>query len=309
MFSSKPSPSPRGVPLGDLQSALKGTTLKVSREGDVLIVKHEQFVTRVEVSAPETAETVDGKISAIMTIRTEFPPELSGLLQMPGLIGVANRMATLGALTLDEGKIFVGSRLTLYEGDDAWKVQFGLILFAVIGAADSMMDATFTEKPPRQTGPSKWTEKDFNFVKSYLSRICVSTTGGLGLTAEFGIRNGEISAAAGHHYTALWQMFADQPHPQFGSGLFCMLTMPHDIDDEASLEKVLAELNRLEMQGNDLPPHFGAWCGGGSGTNPTYVSFLPNALHGPDNVALNMSVWAKSRAQMADTMLRTMGIR
>ena len=77
------------MPLGDLQSALKGTTLKVSREGDVLIVKHEQFVTRVEVSAPETAETVDAKISAIMTIRTEFPPELSGLLQMPGLIGVA----------------------------------------------------------------------------------------------------------------------------------------------------------------------------------------------------------------------------
>lgn len=308
MVSDNPSLSPRGVPLGDLQAVLKGTTLKVSRVGDTLIAKHEQFTTRVEVSAPETAETVDGKISAIVSIRTDFKPELSALLQMPGVIGVANRMATLGALTQDEGKVFVGSRLTIYEGEDAWKIQFGLILFAVIGATDSIMDATFSQKPPRQAGQSKWTGKDFDFVKSYLSRICVCTTGGLGLTAEFGLRTGEVSAIAGHSHTALWQMFADQPHPQFGSGLMCILTMPQDIDDETDLDNVLANLNRFEMQGNDLPPHFGAWCRGASGTNPAYVSFLPNSLHGPDNVALNISVWGMSRAQMADTMLRTMGI-
>jgi hypothetical protein len=64
-----------------------------------------------------------------------------------------------------------------------------------------------------------------------------------------------------------------------------------------------AELNRLEMQGNDLPPHFGAWCRGVRDTNPAYVSFLPNVLHGTNGIAVNMSFWAMSRAQMADVML------
>ena len=225
---------------------------------------------------------------------------------------MVNSMATLGAVTADKGKHFVGSRLTVYEGEDAWKVQFGLILFSVIAAADTIMGATqkmFTEAPPRESGPSAWTEGDFEFAKSYLSRVCVCTTGGLGLTAEFGIRAGEVSAAAGHHYTALWQMIADQPHPEIGSGLFCLLNMPHEISDKDKLDKLIAELNRLEMQGNDLPPHFGAWCRGRRDTNPAYVSFLPDALHGSDGIALNMSIWAMSRAQIADAMLRTMGVR
>ena len=42
MFFKKPSPTPRGVPLGDLEEALKQTTLKSSRNGDTLVVKHER---------------------------------------------------------------------------------------------------------------------------------------------------------------------------------------------------------------------------------------------------------------------------
>jgi hypothetical protein len=38
MFSKKPSPSPRGVLLDDLEDALKPTTLTSSREGDTLVV-------------------------------------------------------------------------------------------------------------------------------------------------------------------------------------------------------------------------------------------------------------------------------
>lgn len=81
----------------------------------------------------------------------------------------------------------------LLGGEDAWKVQFGLLLFSVIAATDTIMDTTrkmFTEEPPRESEPSAWVERDFEFAKSYLSRFCVCTTGGLGLTAEFGIREG-----------------------------------------------------------------------------------------------------------------------
>ena len=54
MFSRKPSPTPRGVPLGELEMALKPTTLKTSREGDTLLVRHESAVTRVEKASDAT---------------------------------------------------------------------------------------------------------------------------------------------------------------------------------------------------------------------------------------------------------------
>jgi hypothetical protein len=48
-------------------------------------------------------------------------------------------MATLGALTSEKGRCFVGSRLTIYEQENAWKVHLGLLLFSVIGVADSFL--------------------------------------------------------------------------------------------------------------------------------------------------------------------------
>lgn len=312
MFFRKPPAAPRGVPLGDLEAALKPTTLKASRDGDTLIVRHERMVTRVEVGAPETAETIDGTISAIVTIKTELPSEFSKFFSKPAFVSVINSMATLGAVTEENGQYFIGSRLTVYEGEDAWNVQFGLMLFSVIASADTIIGATrkmFTQEASRPTGKSAWTEADFELARSYLSQVCVCTTGGLGLTAEFGIRTGQVSAVAGHHYTALWQMKTDQPHPEMGSGLFCLLTMPHEVEDTGRLDRILGELNRLEMQGNDLPPHFGAWCRGRRETNPAYVSFLPNSMHEANGIAVNMSIWAMSRAQIADSMLLTLGIR
>jgi hypothetical protein len=83
MFFRKPSPSPRGVPLGDLEACLKPTTLKTSREGDTLIVRHERLITRVEVSAPENPETEDRRIGAIVTIKTQLPNELASSLISP----------------------------------------------------------------------------------------------------------------------------------------------------------------------------------------------------------------------------------
>lgn len=312
MFFKKPSPTPRGVPLGRIEEALKQTTLRASRERDTLVVKHERFVTRVDVLAPETAETVDGKISAIVTIKTELPSEFQNLLTRPAMVSISNSLATLGAVTEEKGKYFVGSRLTVYEDEDAWNVHIGLIFFSLIGSADTIMAAmrrVFTKEDSRSTAISAWTEEDFEFTKSYLSHGCVCTTGRLGLTAEFGLHDGQISSLAGHHSTALWQMKADQSHPEMGSGLFCLLNMPHEIPNNDQLDNVLAELNRLEMQGNDLPPHFGAWCRGGRDTNPAYVSFLPNALHSTNGIAVNMSFWAMSRAKMANVMLRTLGFR
>ena len=309
MFFQKPSPKPRGVPLDDLEAALAPTTLNATRKWDTLIVLNDNLTTRVEVGAPENPDAGDAVISAIVTIKTQLPSQLAALTGKPGLANMVNRMATLGAVTEENGQFYIGSRLTVYEDENAWDVQFGLILFTIIAAADTMLGAmrrTFSSEPPRKSEPSSWTEQDFNFAQEQLSRLCVCTLGGLGLTAEFGLRSGELSAAVGDRHTALWQMMADQPHPEMGSGLFCLLNMPQTFEDEKKLSSVLTELNRMEMKGHDLPPHFGAWCVGGRQNNPAYVTFLPNALHSSRGIALSMSIWAMTRAQIADAMLRTM---
>ncbi len=87
--------------------------------------------------------------------------------------------------------------------------------------------------------------------------------------------------------------------------LVCLLQMPHQAPDEPRLLAILNQLNQAEMAADDRPPHFGAWCRGrlANGSNPAYVAFLPNVLHSHDGLALNASLWAERRAQIADAML------
>ena len=311
MLFKKTNPSPRGFLLKDLEDALATTTLKVTKNGDTLIVQHEQLTTRVEVIPPANPESENGPISAVITIKTPLSEQVTDILNQPGSISNFNSMASLGAVTEENGQCFIGSRLTVYEGEDAWNIQFPLILFSIIGGVDSILGAIgrmFTNEPP-QRGATEWTEVDFEFVQSQLSNICFCNAGGMGLSAEFGLKSDAVSAIAGHHETALWQIMGEQPHPELGGGLFCLLQLPYEIADENKLHRVINELNRMEMAPNDLPPHFGAWCQGNSGNNPAYVSFLPNALHGVDGIALNVSIWAMHRAQWADAMMVMLGAR
>jgi hypothetical protein len=168
------------------------------------------------------------------------------------------------------------------------------------------MRRTFGGQPPRG-GDSEWSEQDFEQVQSYLSRICLCTKGSSGLTAEFSLAAGVVSAVAENRETALFQLLSDQPHPELGGGLFCLLQMPQRIGDPKKLQNICAHLNQLEMEATDLPPHFGAWCERKLGGNPAYVSFLPNSLHNVSGIALNTAFWAANRANRANRMLVSMG--
>ncbi len=311
MFFKKPDPTPRGVPLADLEAALEPTTLRTTRKGDTLIVKHEKLTTHIEVMAPANIEHETDPISAIVTLKTALPREFSQIAKSPELISSINSMASLGAVTEENGQYFIGSRLTVFEGEEAWNVQFPLILFTVIGGIDSILGASrriFTNEPPKD-GISDWSEADIELVVSYLSRISFCNGGGQRLTAEFSLKPDAVSAMAGDHDTALWQIMSDQPHPELGGGLFCLLQLPHQIEDGEKLDRIIGDLNRMEMAPHDLPPHFGAWCRGNMGNNPAYVSFLPNALHSAEGIAINVSIWAAHRAQWADAMLASLGVR
>jgi hypothetical protein len=274
--------NPHGVPLDELLAMLEPTSIDASIKGDTLVARHEHYTTRVDVVSAEDPDSENGPIQAVVRVTTTLPEQLAELFQSPESAVMMNNFAALGALSVSDGAVHIGSRLTIYEAEDAWRtLHCPLLLFTIIGGAEAIlggMRRTFSQEAPRD-GKSHWTESDFHQVEQYLSQISVCTTGGLGLTAEFGLSDGEISAAAGHSKTALFQEMADQPHPELGAGLFCLLQMPHRLADERRLQQVCLQLNTMEMAAHDLPPHFGAWCEGGLGNNPAYVSFFPNALY------------------------------
>jgi hypothetical protein len=309
-WNKKSEPRRQDGPLDGLELALASTNLKVQRSGNTLRIDHGNYATTIDVVMPTNPHSPNGPIKYVFQIRTALPPELAPVFARPEATVAMNSMATLGALTTENGRTYIGSRLTVYEAEQAWNIQAPLILLSAIAGGDSLFGAirrAFSGESGRNTG-SAWTANDFAQVHAYLSKMCVCNPGDDGFTAEFGIRAGSGTAITGDHHTALWTMNTDQPHPEAGGGLFCLLQMPHQIDDEARRNQAIARLNQMEMVPGDLPPHFGAWCCGNVG-NPAYISFLLNDLHDVSGIAVNMSIWAMVRANWASGMLASMGIR
>ncbi len=313
-WNNKSEPSPLGVELGDLMLMLQPTSIKVSLKGSTLVAHHQHYTIRIEVVSPEYRESENGAIRAVVRMITDLPKPILDMFKgkETEIATMLNAFAGLGAVYSEAGEVRIGSRLTIYEAEDAWQtLHLPLLMITTICGTEAILGAfrrTLTNEVQR-SGPSKWTEGDMAQVEDYLSRICVCTTGGLGLTAEFGLTEDAVSAAAGDHKTALFQLRADQPHPELGGGLFCLLQMPHQIRDEKRLQQVCLQLNNMEMAAHDLPPHFGAWCPGKLGNNPAYVSFYPNALHSAKGIAVNAAFWAMNRAQWANAMLASLGVR
>jgi hypothetical protein len=312
-WNKKADPSPQGVHLGQLQAMLSPTTIKTSLKKNCLLAQHEHYTVRIEVAPPKAKQSPNGPIRAVVRLITELPAPLQKIFaaDQDTTVATFNSFASLNALYTDGGKVVAGSRLTVYEEEDAWSsLHLPLLLFTTISGVEPIFGAlrrTFGQEESRG-GESDWGQEDLDQIESVLSRISVCTTGDLGLTAEFPLGSGAVSAAHGDRQTALYQVMADQPHPEAGGGLFCLLQMPHQVADEEKLRKVCAQLNSMEMAEDDLVPHFGAWCVGKLGNNPAYVSFLPNVLHRVSGIAVNNAVWAMNRAIWANEKLASMGI-
>jgi len=316
-----PNPSPNqdddaahlGVPLDEVLAILKSTSLSARIEGDALIATHEHYETRVDVTSPEKRSAANGPIRAVVRITSAVPTEIQSMIDGPDKVVPLNLFAALGALMSENDTSFVGSRLTLYEAENAWNsLQLPLVVLTAMMGAEAILGGMrralgAADQPERDTA-SAWTKGDLAQVDDFLSQRCLCTTGDQTLTAEFGLRDGAQSAAQGDHHTALFQLETNQPHPEVGGGLLCTLQMPHRLKDAARLREVCNRLNCLEMATEDLPPFFGAWCEGKLGGNPAYVTYLPNALHGVAGIALNTTLWSVSRARWADAALESMGV-
>ena len=309
--NSRHDSNPLGVPLDELQSVFAMTSLEGKRKNNSLHIQRENYTTEITVVSPGNNLSPNGEIRAVVHVITTLPEELNGFFgKRPAkTLAIFNSFASLGSLYFDSGRIRIGSRLTIFEHEDAWEnLHFPLLLFASASGPEALFGAirrSFNKEEPA-VGPSKWTESDFEFIEGYLSKISVCTTGGLGLTAEFSLSPGEMSAILGDRNTALFQLFADQPHPELGGGLFCLLEMPHQIRTQETAESLCMRLNKLEMEAEGLPPHFGAWCLGRLNNNLSYVMFLPNELYSTPGIALNVSAWSIHRARWANEVLKSM---
>ena len=311
-WKKKNDPKLLGVPLGDLLAMLQPTSIKASLKGNTLVAQHEHYTIRVEVVPPETQESANGPIRAVVRVTTELPRQIEEFFEAPEAIVAMNAFAALGAVTSEGGRVYIGSRLTIFENEnDAWpRLHLPLLLFTVICGTEAILGAmrrAFSEEGERDA-VSTWTEDDFARVEEYLSRVYVCSSGALGVTAEFGLSSGSVSAAAGDQDTALYTLRGDEPHLELGGGLLCLLQMPHRIRDEKRLRQICLQLNNMEMAAQGLPPHFGAWCEGKLGNNPAYVSFFPNPMYTGWGIAANAAAWAMSRAEWANATLASLGV-
>ena len=304
MFNKKPDPKPMGVPLGALKQFIEGTTLKSKLKQNCLEVTYENLTAILTVEKPPVVSITDQEVEAIVSIKTFLPKEILKFLSNPAFMNHTNKMATFAYLIKDDSSVYLGSCLTIYKNEPAWAIYLPLLLYALICTNEIFNHTILYMINPKSmsTEKSEWTDQDFELTKSYLDNISVCNVGKLGLTAEFDIHQDDVSAKAGHR-TALWRMFADQPHPVLGGGLFCILELPFSFE-ESQLETVINTLNKSEMIPADLPPHFGSWTAGTPGDNPAYVSFLPNIMHSTaKNIQVNMSIWAHARVQTSKSTL------
>jgi len=72
-WSRNTDPSPLGVPLGDLMEMLQPTSIKASLKGHTLTARHEHYTTRIEVVPPETRESENGPIRAVVRMIDLLP--------------------------------------------------------------------------------------------------------------------------------------------------------------------------------------------------------------------------------------------
>jgi hypothetical protein len=65
---------------------LSTTTLKVSRDGDSLVAKHDTTTTRLSVVPPAPADIGDDPISAVVEITTSLPKNIPGSILTPNAL-------------------------------------------------------------------------------------------------------------------------------------------------------------------------------------------------------------------------------
>jgi hypothetical protein len=164
---------------------------------------------------------------------------------------------------------------------------------------DEMLGAI--EGLPGKEGPSAWAGSHMAAISKMLTEHGVFSMGDrTGLTAEFPYGEDGGPAVAGGSSNLL-TVTTEERHPRMGSGVLMRLSLrePPMVEPREALAPL--QLNQLEASG-ECDAHFlGSWCSDPAGGSPTFVSFLPSALSGPEtllNLVLSMGIrsqWVAGR--------------
>lgn len=303
-----PADEVRGVPLGEIAAHLGQLGLEVERAPDGIRFQGRRGPTEIRVLAPEEPPLDDTPMKAVVVARTRLPDHVpSDNLELACHL---NRSAALGAFMVIDGKPWAVTRLTTYEGEDAWSLHAPLIAWAAAHSPDGLLPGRAAPADGRAVrsgndGPN-WPDDDFvSLEERFRSRIAC-TGDDKGFTAELSLRGGCGTAALGDKHTALLTMSRLYRHPMLGRGLHVMLEMPHRFERPAQAGRLAMALNEWEARPGDMVPHYGAWCVGHA-RNPAYTSFFPAELW-REGFVVNIFTWMLARARLADGILLARGV-
>jgi hypothetical protein len=264
----------------------------------------------------------DGVILQKLNFRTDLFQGYDGTPSQVGLLNLFARMASTSALVRNEddpGLIQLATSLSIHKQIEGWVTDLaawacslqaaeayllaahssglmieesGLSVAAsehpdtgARSVADDMLDIIQYPVAPAGEQPSAWAGEEMEKVLELLrGPPCVLATGdGNGLCAEFPF--GER--------TSLMRINTREAHPRLGNGCLMTLTLPLPVDDVGKDNNWLG-LNSLETGDQPAPHLLGSWCRDDRG--PTFVCFLPNVIHLPNDL-IHFSMSMARRAQ------------
>ena len=299
----------RGVPLGGIRAHLERAGIEVETGKTGLRYRGNCGLVEIEVLKPAGISLDVVPLRAVVVARTRLHDEFPAT--DPTVCAHFNRLAAMGALTPMDGKAYVVSRLTTYEGCDGedWELHGQMIAWA----ASLSPDAMDPNGPARLAGMRSklstdgktWPTAELADLQLRFGHRFACSSSETSFTAEVSLRGGSGAAASGDDHTALIQMSTREQHPALGPGLHVLLQMPHRFASQAPLNRLLMQLNAWEARADDMVPHYGAWCPG-QVVNPAYTCFIPAHLW-RDWFVQNLLIWMVARARQADGLLVARG--
>ncbi|MDQ5908368.1 MAG: hypothetical protein QG599_459 [Pseudomonadota bacterium] len=154
--------------------------------------------------------------------------------------------------------------------------------------ADEMTGVVPQLIAPQGCAPSRWLAAEFLDIRDqYLQQppALLATGDGAGLTVEFPWDD---------THTALLQIMGDQPHPEYGNGLFVLQSFPVGEIDEAAGQRLALRLNAVELAEEPAGYGLGSYCYQRNLLH--FVSFFPNFAYRP-GLLPNLYYAAAQRAQ------------
>lgn len=194
--------NPATALLEDLAETLSSAGINSTRNANSLTVKYGELVTRLEVLRPCGQKDARDPIREVVRVTTELPHRMAA--SVAAKASALNKLASSGAITEEDGKLFVGSCVTQFENEDAYELHLPFLYWSIAKGADAIFGAT--GRAGWETGASAWLAGDLAQTRRALSPVVRCNAGDTRLTAEFPLERGAVSALLGHHHTALWRM-------------------------------------------------------------------------------------------------------